>query len=117
MKYEGRPRLRGKASDQVPELLDSQSRISRDTTHRQCIDWIATGNSDLDGHFNFANVFAAKLVLDNGQVFPDSVPDILDCFLLRRALGPAPRQSGHGHAVTFLGFLQCDSVLHPSLRS
>ena len=69
---------------------------------------------DLD----LAHVDALELRVDDRQVFPDRVADVVDGLRLGRALRPAAGQPRHGDAKAFFRTLQCNPVSHgePRLR-
>lgn len=62
-----------------------------------CCEMIDAGNlgQDLVRHFNFADFFTAKLLIDYLKVFTECVLDIFDSFSFSRALRPAARQARH----------------------
>ena len=63
---------------------------------------------DLD----FANLFALELLFHHGKVLSDSIPNVLQGFWFRSSLGPTPRQSRHGDAISFVRFVNRNLVFH-----
>lgn len=52
---------------------------------------------ELNGHVDFANLFAAKPFLDRAEILANGVLDVLDRFGFGSALRPAPGQPGDRH--------------------
>ena len=67
----------------------------------------------LCGDLHFPQILTGQLSGDF-KVFPDRILNVRQGLLFRDALGPAPRETRAGDAVSFLGWHQSNWVLHTS---
>ena len=65
------------------------------------VDALDLGHSDGDFNFDFANVGAGQLLVDDGEILADGVLNVLKCLGFGLALRPASRKTGNGNAHPF----------------
>jgi hypothetical protein len=66
----------------------------------------------LHRYLDLSDLLILELLFNYRKVLSDGIPDVFQSFWLRSALGPAPRQSGDGDAVAFVGFVNRNLVFH-----
>lgn len=67
-----------------------------------------------DSDVNLANLFAAKLLFDDGKIFTNRVLNILNRFDFSTTLGSAPRQAWNRNGEALFRLMNGDAIAHRS---